>query len=201
MSERQHVHRTRDAAQCARYDSEGMASKILIQGRPGVGKTTLVRQVAANVTLAGGFVTEEVRKGGLRVGFQVEDVVTGATGDLARSGASGGPRVGKYTVDVASFERVGVAALHRALEQRGCVVIDEIGKMELHSQAFSEAVEASFDADKPVLATIPAHRLSFVERLRTRSGVEVVQITRANRDELAAQLAQRLDGQPGSDVP
>jgi nucleoside-triphosphatase THEP1 len=39
-----------------------MADKILLTGRPGVGKTTVVqRLIATGAPLAGGFVTEEIR--------------------------------------------------------------------------------------------------------------------------------------------
>ena len=54
-----------------------MARNILVTGRPGAGKTTLVQKViAAGIPLAGGFVTEEVRQGGRRAGFRVESVVS-----------------------------------------------------------------------------------------------------------------------------
>lgn len=175
-----------------------MATKLLIQGAPGVGKTTLVRRVLeAKVPLAGGFVTEEVRDGTRRVGFQVEDVATGETAVLARTGRAGGPRIGNYGVDLASFERVGVAALRRAMARPGCLVIDEIGKMELTSGAFREAVESILDADRDVLATIPARRHPFIERLRVKGDVEVVRVSRANRDALVKQLAARLGGEAG----
>jgi hypothetical protein len=49
-------------------------------------------------------------------------------------------RVGKYGVDVENLERVGVSALRQAAEQCDLVIVDEIGKMELFSADFREAV-------------------------------------------------------------
>lgn len=126
------------------------------------------------------------------MGFRVEDIHSGEQGILAHVDHAGGPRVGKYGVDVPSFERVGVGALRAALRREGCILIDEIGKMELYSEAFREAVADVFDSDRPVLATIPVHRNPFLDRIRQRGDVKLIEITRANRDALAQQLAKML---------
>ena len=49
-----------------------MTKKILLTGRPGCGKTTLVKRVVAKLVFpAGGFYTEEIRQRGERVGFKI----------------------------------------------------------------------------------------------------------------------------------
>jgi nucleoside-triphosphatase len=80
--------------------------KLLIEGRPGSGKTTAARRLVslladkgANVT---GFTTAEIREGGSRIGFSIE-TIDGKTGVLAHVDLEG-PRVGKYAVDVRAFE-------------------------------------------------------------------------------------------------
>ena len=46
-----------------------MGTALLITGAPGTGKTTLIRAVVAESPLkAAGFLTEEIREGGERVG-------------------------------------------------------------------------------------------------------------------------------------
>ncbi len=58
--------------------------QIVITGRPGVGKTTLIERVLAEISLdAGGMLTKEIRKCGHRVGFSVIDVDTKEEGVLA----------------------------------------------------------------------------------------------------------------------
>jgi len=150
------------------------------------------RVLAAGVRLAGGFVTEEIRRGGRRLGFRVEDLHSGAEGILAHVDRKGKPRVGKYGVDVASFERVGVQALREAMPRDGCVIIDEIGKMELCCKAFGEAVAVAMDSDHPVLGTIPIHRHPFLDALRQRPDVTLIDVTHASRDELPARLVELL---------
>lgn len=170
-----------------------MKPKILIIGRPGVGKTTVVQKLLAQAgPVAGGFFTEEILLRGRRLGFGVRDIHTGAEGVLSHVDTPAGPRVGKYRVDVGSFERIGVNALHEALGRTGVVVIDEVGKMELFSKAFQDAVSEVMDSDHPMLATIPVHRHPFLEALRQRSDVTLIELTTSNRDELPQRLAAML---------
>lgn len=178
-----------------------MPTKILIQGRPGVGKTTLIRKVAAaGMPLAGGFFTEEILDDGRRVGFRVEDIHSGREGVLSHVSRKGRPRVGKYGVDVASFDRIGVAALREAMRREGCIIVDEIGKMEIFSEAFREAVTAVMDSGNPVLGTIPIYRHPFIDGLREREDITVIEVTHSNRDTLPARLAELL-GPSGPPAP
>ena len=93
--------------------NEGTA-RLLLEGRPGIGKTTLARRLLHLLQEAGlpvgGFTTAELRAGGRREGFLVE-AASGAQARLAHVGLPGPPRVGRYGVDLAAFERVALPAL------------------------------------------------------------------------------------------
>ncbi len=117
--------------------------KIFITGKPGVGKTTLVKRL---YSLAPerfrGFWTEEIRERGRRVGFKVI-TTEGREGVLAHVGIDSPHRVGKYGVDVRGFEEVVLPILESCLPLCPKVVlIDEIGKMELFSERFVKVVES-----------------------------------------------------------
>lgn len=139
-----------------------------------------------------GFVTREVREGGRRTGFRIE-TVSGEEGTLARVGHRGGPRVGRYGVDLEAFERIVLPTLEDT--PAGTVlVIDELGKMELASELFRDAVAALFAADTPIVATVHAHRHPFTDGLKRRDDVEVLHVTRANRDALPERILEILVG-------
>ncbi|HQO78485.1 MAG TPA: nucleoside-triphosphatase [Thermodesulfobacteriota bacterium] len=94
-----------------------MAPKnILLEGKPGIGKTTLIHSIADQLAFfgVGGFYTREIREQQRRGGFRVE-TFQGGSGVLAHVAFTAGPTVGKYRVDVDTFERIGVQALERAL--------------------------------------------------------------------------------------
>ncbi len=170
-----------------------MASEnLLLTGRPGVGKTTLVRRVVQRLGRpAGGFYTRELRQHGRRIGFEIE-TLAGETAILAHVDIRSRYRVGRYGVDVEALERVGVPAVRNALQQGWLVVIDEIGKMELYSEAFKAAVLEALDSPIPVLATITQSRHPWAERIKRRADVAIIEVTRENRDALVEVLARRL---------
>ena len=161
-----------------------------MEGRPGVGKSTVADRLIAMLRTAdvpvSGFVTREIREGRRRTGFRIE-TVAGETGTLARVGHRGGPRVGRYGVDLEEFERIALPALED-VPPGSVLVIDELGKMELASERFRDAVGALFDADTPIVATVHAHRHPFTDELKRRDDVEVRRVTRANRDALPEQI-------------
>jgi nucleoside-triphosphatase len=171
-----------------------MPLRLLLEGRPGSGKTTVVRALAARLREAGvevaGMVTGEIREGRRRVGFAIEDV-QGSRAVLAHVGLDGPPRVGRYGVDVGALERVGIPALARPCD---VLVLDELGKMELASDLFREAVREAFDRPEAILATVQPRRHPFVQELERLGDVKRVRLTHANRNQMPAELASRLTG-------
>ena len=160
-----------------------MGQALLLTGRPGVGKTTAIRAVVSHLgARAGGFYTEEMREAGRRTGFRLV-TLDGPTGILAGLNVPGPYRVGKYGVHLSNLDRVGVGALWRAIREPevSVVVIDEIGKMELFSMAFREAVLAGLDGPKAVIGTITKARSPWVDAVKARLEVTLLEMTPANR--------------------
>jgi nucleoside-triphosphatase len=142
-----------------------------------------------------------MREVGRRVGFRLV-ALDGPEGILASVNSSGPYRVGRYRVHLADLDRVGVEAIERAIEQPevSVVVVDEIGKMELFSPAFRAAVLAALDSPKPVVGTVMAGSQPWVDAIKGRSDVKVVQLTRANREALPQAILHWLES-AGEDQP
>jgi nucleoside-triphosphatase len=90
-----------------------------------------------------GFVTREIREDGARMGFELE-TLDGRRGLLAHVDLRGGPRVGRYGVALDDLERLAVPALAAADDT--IVVVDDLGKMELASESFRDAVAGVLQA-------------------------------------------------------
>ena len=178
-----------------------MARCIFLTGRPGVGKTTVVLRAVellrSRGLKVGGMISRELREGGARVGFEIVDILTGRRGILAHVRLSGGPRVGKYTVNLKDLDEVGVAAILNAVKECDVIVIDEVGKMELFSPRFVEAVERALRSGKPVLGTVHLRATHPLAR-RIREGgypdLKVIMVTLENRTKLPRLIAEELAG-------
>ncbi len=168
---------------------------LLLTGRPGVGKTTLVRRLAeAFPGRVGGFYTEEVREGSRRVGF-VLATLQGERALFAHAAwGHAAYRVGRYGVDLEVLERVGVTAVQDAVRAGQAVLVDEVGKMELHSRAFREAVEFAAVHAVCLVATILAGRHPWADAFRARPGVVELVVTPANREEVLKVALRWLGG-------
>jgi len=161
-----------------------MGKNLILSGRPGVGKTTLIRAVLERLRApARGFYTAELRSVGRREGFAL-NVLGQPPGILARVDIRSPHRVGRYGVDVGNFERTAVAEIEAAVREGCLAVIDEIGKMELFSDRFREAVWLALDSASPVLATLMRKHTPFTDRIRSRPDVTLFEVTEKNRDAL-----------------
>ncbi|HUU63872.1 MAG TPA: NTPase [Dehalococcoidia bacterium] len=165
----------------------------LLTGGPGVGKTTIIKQALDRTHIkAGGFFTEEIRESRARQGFRLV-TLDGESAILAHTGIKSPYRVSKYGVDIDGLDRVGVAALREAARECDVVVIDEIGKMELFSPDFKEAVLESVNSDKRVLGTIMLSSHPWANQIRQNPNVVIITVTRTNHRKVLEQVIQWLD--------
>jgi len=166
---------------------------ILLTGPPGCGKTTAV---VATIQLlpredVRGFVTEEVRNPATRerTGFSVRNL-DGRRAVIARAIPGGEARVGRYAVFPDEFERAGLPVF--PAPPGTITVLDEIGKMECHSERFVREVESLIASEAVILATIPERAGGFPGSLRERLAAHLLRVTPENRRWIPEMLAKKL---------
>ncbi|MBI2317275.1 MAG: AAA family ATPase [Betaproteobacteria bacterium] len=177
------------------------ATSLLLTGAPGVGKTTLVRRVAEGlgVLRAAGFYTEERRnRAGEREGFELIGF-DGSRATLARVGLAG-PRVGKYSVDVAAVD-AAAARLFAPNLAADLYLVDEIGKMECLSPAFIAAARRLLESPRPVVATVALKGEGFIAEVKQRADVRLVVVTHADRDSLPDEVLAWIEARCGLNGP
>lgn len=177
----------------------GHTPHILITGLPGVGKTTLIRELAKRLAKynPAGFYTEEIRDAqGAREGFRLV-TLCGRQLVLSHIHHPGPYRVSRYGVDVSGFEQL-LAELDFRHAQSRLIVIDEIGKMECLSRRFTDDMTALLNQPTMVIATIAMKGEGFIRQVKDRSDCRLVMVTRENRDRLTNDLSTELEKSLGT---
>ena len=188
-----------DTPQYPTAESQALAPRsriLLLTGVPGVGKTTLIRKLAAALheRQIGGFYTEEIRTAGQRQGFRLV-TFGGDNGIIAHIDFDHRYSVGKYGVDVPAIDRFADQAL--CLDQNiNVYLVDEIGKMECLAPRFVDRLQALLHSDRTLVATVGKKGGGLIEQVKHWPGSELWEITHANRTALVTRtnswLAERM---------
>ena len=117
------------------------------------------------------------------------DFSTGQRGWLAHVNQPTGPKVSKYRVNLTDLNAIGVNAILSAVKNADVIIVDEIGPMELFSQAFRDAVVQAIESKKPMLGTIHYKvRASLIDTIKTREDAEIIKVTYENRRHLHTKI-------------
>ncbi len=179
--------------------------KIGITGLPNVGKTAtlaaICRKLERDDFVIGGMITRAYRPppGDVRVGFYVEDWQTGDKEVFSSKEFNTRYKTetddGVYFVDLDPLERIGVKAIRDAIldEEVDIIIIDEVGKMEMHSEAFNEVVKQALDCPKPVIMTLhKKSRNPLLQDLRRRDDVRILEVTAVNKNLLPYKIEKLM---------
>ena len=98
----------------------------------------------------------------------------------------------KYGVDTENLDKIGVSALRRAIQECDIVVIDEIGKMELFSLAFREAVLEAIGSGKRLLGTIMLAHHPWADQIKQDPRVKVLTVSRTNYHQILEEFTAWL---------
>jgi nucleoside-triphosphatase len=170
-----------------------MMNNILLVGEPGVGKTTLILNLAEAISYhnIAGFYTKEIREHGQRVGFRVA-TFSGQSGILSHIKFTTGPIVGKYRVDLPQFEKIAVRELEMDLSEASIILIDERGKMKGFAERCKEILPRCFASENTMIATVMSRPHPYVDRLKARADVRIIKVTRENRNKLASYIKEKI---------
>ena len=174
--------------------------KIGITGLPGSGKTSallrVIEMLKEEELTIGGMIDEPIEDGRKKTGFTVRNVLTGEQQMFASVDIESKVVVGKIGVDLSKLEEVGVKAIKDAVDQCDIIVIDEVGKMEVESEAFVTAVKESLEADKPMILTLhKKSRNPLLQDIRRRDDVRILEVTPTNRNILPNKIVRLMNGE------
>lgn len=174
--------------------------KIGITGLPGAGKTTALLRVIDMLKdeelKVGGMINEPIIEKRHQVGVTTKNLLTGEQEIFASVDFESKIMVGKIGVNIPVLERVGVQAIKDACEQCDLIVIDEVGKMEVESEMFSEVVKAALEVNKPMILTLhKKSRNPLLQDIRRRDDVRILEVTPTNRNLLPYKIVRLMNGE------
>ena len=178
----------------------GIHPKIGVTGLPRSGKSAVMEKVVSMLTeerrdemrargddvaaakLLGGMRCEPVIENGERVGFKCINFQTGEEDVMAHKSIDSRTRVLGYGIDPEALERIAVPAIQEAMDDYEVLVIDEIGKFSVESEAFVEIVRKAMEIDKPTLLTLhKKSRHPLLQDIRRRDDARILEVTPVNR--------------------
>ena len=144
--------------------------------------------------IIGGVQTEAIVEDGERVGYACVNVRTGEKGIIAHRNIDSRNRILGYGIDPTELDRVAVPAILEALDECEVLVIDEVGKFSVESEAFVAAVRAALEYDKPTLMTLhKKSRHPLLQDIRRRDDGRVLEVTPVNRALLPYKIHKLLE--------
>ncbi len=175
--------------------------KIGITGLPGSGKTFTLTRVIDMLTneeelTVGGMIDEKLTDGRREVGVKVRNILTGEEVTFADPDIESKITIGSLGVDLSLFESVAIEAIRCACETCDIIIIDEVGKAEVESQAFVDIVKEALDVDKPMILTLhKKSRNPLLQDIRRRDDVRILEVTPTNRNILPYKIVKLMSGE------
>ena len=158
-----------------------MRKNILITGMPRSGKSTILKKIIRKIDHKVGFVTNEIRKDGEIIGFEIE-TNSGEKTMLANVNFKTNFKVSRYFVDIKNLDLI-IPKVER-FKSNDFLFIDEIGQMELFSEKFKELVEKYLNSPNTCIATLSkVYSDDFIEVIKKRDDIFLIEITEENRHE------------------
>ena len=171
---------------------------ILIVGRNGVGKSTLIRALLHEIPLpAYGVITKKEAAG--QDGFCPVYIHTyGAERLFSQENRIGLCREGKSIAFPEAFDRFS-ESIH--FPNDGVIVFDELGFLESGASRFTGTVLHTLDCAPFVIAAVRDKQTPFLNAVRSHPRADVYYVDEQNRDsvrnELLASLPTRFASRPG----
>jgi nucleoside-triphosphatase len=167
-----------------------MKKNIFLTGAPSSGKTTVIKNIIANLkSSANGFYTEEERIAGQRAGF-IMKTLDDRKDYLAHQDIKSDFHIRRYGVSIKNIETIAVPSITPV--ERNIIILDEIGKMECFSEVFKRAALTALDSPNIVIGTITLGGDDFIREIKKRDDIEIYQVTLDNRNSLPDLILRKI---------
>ncbi len=167
--------------------------KLLLTGLPGTGKTTLLQTLIPLLEDPFWVLCREIRNAaGQRVGFEVE-ASTGSQGLLAhKQDIQSTAVIGDYRVDLGAIDALLSDPIADAMQAHTFLLIDEIGRMQMLSDAFTRTIRQLCVGEYDFIATI-RYGDDWTREFTDQPDIITLVLSPENRDQAEAAVRAMLE--------
>ena len=153
---------------------------LFLTGPKQIGKSTILRRLLQDRDAKiGGFRTVRIP---LEDGASIHMVAPSET-EYTDENRIFSRRKGVLYIDPADFDRIGCDFLANCGDC-DLILMDELGPNEANSEKFRQAVWNVLDGDVPVYGVLQVADSDFLDAVAARSDVQVITVSRENRDSM-----------------
>jgi len=160
---------------------------ILLTGKPGVGKSTLIKKVIDSYKdpMLWVMTHELLTEKGNRVGFQANNSKGQIETVSHKTNIQSAAVIGQNAVDLNAVDRMFGRILNEAISFNGLTIVDEIGPIQLLSSKFAEALSDAFSHSGQVnLISTIHYNDERLEEFRISKDAWLFKVDETNRDVL-----------------
>lgn len=164
-------------------------NNIFLYGDIGVGKTTIIRNFIEHLNCSiGGFI-EKHHLYNDRKEFSIISLYNGQVTEPIGVSFFNNDKFKSFTE---VFEREGVQILENSLRERQFIIMDELGFMESDAKKFQRAVYEALNSTKPVVGVIKTKNYEFLDGIKKRDDVILIEVKESNRNEVLNELINKV---------
>lgn len=163
---------------------------IFLTGKKRVGKSTILEDILKELKYSfGGYVTERKVENDKRI-FTIKSLYDGNSRfNIAKVNINNYEK--KVFIEV--FEKNLINILDNSMKYRDIIVLDELGSVENDINIFTSKVYELLDSKKPVVGVIKEYDCEFLNNIRNRKDVKLIEVTENNRDMIKDEILKLLD--------
>ncbi len=164
---------------------------IFLTGPKHIGKSTIIQKVISKWKLnIGGFITYPGINNDL-------NIYISSVNDTKKYEAAN--RIAKRNSDgvigiIENFNELGVMLINKDKANASLLIMDELGFLEQEATNFKNSIYKCLNENIPILGVIKDRYIPWLEVIRNHPSVEIITVTKDNRDDLADIIIKKLKG-------
>ena len=164
---------------------------LFLTGKIGVGKSTILKNALKEFDISiGGYITKRIFDGYYRK-YMVKSLYdSNEEYTIVRVDSRDNSKEGF----ISSFENGVVSILDKSLKHRDLIVLDELGCAENNMNMFTSKVFQLLNSNKIVFGVLKDNNCKFLNDIKSRDDVVIIEITEENRDYISKEIIHILKG-------